>query len=230
MSALALTPDERDDLDCLELHVKQSLEAFVAVGNALAEIRDRRLYREGYDTFETYLADRWGLKHQRAYQLIAGAAVSTIVDKAGLPAPVNEAQARELVPLLNDDPEGLEEAWAEVIDRHGPKPTAAQVRDHVRGDHDPEKPLSAEPGASAERRRRTTAEMCLETLGNVVASVYRWKTTLDPHWTEVTLDPALTVASDDQLERWTKELAEARASVGRVQRMIEAETARRAEP
>lgn len=42
-----------------------------------------------------------------------------------LPAlPVNDAQARELAPLL-DQPEALREAWAEVVDLH-PEPTAAK--------------------------------------------------------------------------------------------------------
>ena len=40
--------------------------SFMNVGRALAEIRDERLYRDDYDTFEDYLAGRWGLDSERA--------------------------------------------------------------------------------------------------------------------------------------------------------------------
>ena len=38
----------------LELVIERGQKAFVAVGNALAEIRDQRLYRETHATFEAY--------------------------------------------------------------------------------------------------------------------------------------------------------------------------------
>jgi len=50
-------------------------EAFVAVGLALKAIRDRRLYRERYGTFEEYSARRWELSRRRGYELCAAAEV-----------------------------------------------------------------------------------------------------------------------------------------------------------
>ena len=37
--------------DC-ELVIDDGLKGFISVGNALAKIRDEKLYRENYDTFE----------------------------------------------------------------------------------------------------------------------------------------------------------------------------------
>ena len=95
MSA-ALTAPERRDLDTLGGVVQRGIDTFVEVGRALAEIRDRKLYRASHGTFEEYAGERWLLSRTRAYQMIDAAAVSTIVDSD---PPANEAQARELAPF-----------------------------------------------------------------------------------------------------------------------------------
>lgn len=68
---------------------------------ALKEIRDKRLYRQHYDTFQDYCRQRWELSRPRAYQLCAASNVmrdlSTIVDTKLLPE--NEAQVRPLTRL-----------------------------------------------------------------------------------------------------------------------------------
>ena len=43
--------------------------SFLEVGMTLKEIRDKRLYRQQYDTFEEYCARRWELSRPRSYQL-----------------------------------------------------------------------------------------------------------------------------------------------------------------
>jgi len=109
-----LTAAETDRLVELEQAVDRGLQTFVEVGLALAEIRDGKLYRASYDTFERYCHERWGFTRQRARQFIDAAAVTTVVVKAGLPAPTNEAQARELVPL-RERPGELETAWRDTL-------------------------------------------------------------------------------------------------------------------
>lgn len=123
-----LMPAEASRLAELELVVERGLATFVEVGAALLEIRDERYYRTTHRTFEDYCRERWDMSRARGYQLMDAArvveAVSTTVDTA----PANEAQARELVPLL-DEPELMREAWAEAS-ANG-EPTAAAVRGAV---------------------------------------------------------------------------------------------------
>lgn len=106
--------------ECEEI-IERGLATFVVVGNALLRIRDGRLYRQEYANFETYCQDRWNLSPSRAYQLIDAAYVSTLVEVG------NEAQARELAPLL-DQPEALRETWERAVEQTDGKPTAAAVR------------------------------------------------------------------------------------------------------
>jgi len=62
-----LTRDDKTDLRRLEKLLQSNLQAFLIAGKTLMEIRDRKLYRENYKTFEAYCADRWNLKRSYAY-------------------------------------------------------------------------------------------------------------------------------------------------------------------
>lgn len=84
-----LTDIEKQALKNYETIIKKGLNTFLEVGQALAEIRDRRLYRETHKTFERYCKDVWDLSKSNAYYQIAGYEtvhllenkMSTIVDK-----------------------------------------------------------------------------------------------------------------------------------------------------
>lgn len=81
-----------DRLTVLEAVIEKKLKSFLEVGAALLEIREERLYRLAYPTFETYCAERWGFTGARARQLML--AVRT---NEGLPVELpNEAAARSL--------------------------------------------------------------------------------------------------------------------------------------
>jgi hypothetical protein len=127
---VTLPGDEARQLADCEAVIERGLKTFVEVGRALMQVRDARLYRAVHGTFEEYAEQRWGLIARRAYQLIDAAAVDgslrTNVHK-DQPLPANEAQARELAPLL-DDPEELRDTWEEANRRTDGKPTAAAVR------------------------------------------------------------------------------------------------------
>lgn len=120
--ALELSESEQARLGELEQTVRVGLKTFVEVGAALLEIRDQRLYRAGYASFEEYCRQELGFSRQRGHQMIQAAEVSTMVDVP------NEAQARELVPLV-DDPPALLEALAEA-GQDGPA-TAEKIRTAV---------------------------------------------------------------------------------------------------
>lgn len=133
--------------ECEEV-IEQGLATFLDVGSALIRIRDARLYRQEYATFDVYCMTRWGFSDRRARHLMEAAQVGTMV-------PVeNERQARELVPLLAE-PERLAIAWQQVVDETGGKPTAAALRSAVRPS--PTSPASASAAATAAQSASTNA-------------------------------------------------------------------------
>ncbi|MBD2565122.1 MULTISPECIES: hypothetical protein [Nostoc] len=67
-----LTEQEISDRLYLERKVER---AFFEAGKALAQLRDRRLYRSTHRTFEEYCRDRFGYTHRRVNYLIAGSVV-----------------------------------------------------------------------------------------------------------------------------------------------------------
>ena len=74
----------QQDLERLERVVRQGLEIFYRVGEALAEIRDRKLYKDlGYSNFRDYLMERWNMKKSRAYQLIDSCEVIENISHGG---------------------------------------------------------------------------------------------------------------------------------------------------
>jgi hypothetical protein len=110
--------------------IERGLGTFVEVGNALLTIRDAKLYRADYDTFEGYCIDRWNLSRKRAYDLTNAAEVVAALSPIGdTPLPTNEAQARALAPL-KDHPEVAAEAMRRATTNG--KATATSVRDAVK--------------------------------------------------------------------------------------------------
>lgn len=109
-----------------EALIERGILAYAEAGTALADIRDRRLYRDGHGTFEAYCRERWGLSRKRAYDLTAAAEVVGVLSPMGDTPPRSERAARELVPL-RDDPERLHATWEATVAKHGPDPTAKQA-------------------------------------------------------------------------------------------------------
>lgn len=81
-----------------------------------------------YASWGEYFSAEFGGSTRHGYRLLEAGRVLEAVTQGSL-APINERQARELAPLL-DEPETLREAWAEVVHLH-PEPTAKQVREVV---------------------------------------------------------------------------------------------------
>ncbi len=74
-----LTTTDRNDLEKYESVIERGYQSFVESGQALLNIRDRRLYRQTHDTFEDYCQERWGFNRARGRQLIeASIAVQTL--------------------------------------------------------------------------------------------------------------------------------------------------------
>lgn len=91
-----LAASEKTQLRELETIISRTKDSFMECGLALGKIRDGRLYRENFGTFETYCEKTWGWKRSQAYRLIAAAEIklSPMGDKVA-----NERQARELAKI-----------------------------------------------------------------------------------------------------------------------------------
>lgn len=107
-----LSADEAQILAHYEEVIARGIKTFVEVGRALMTIRDRKLYRANYATFEAYCRERWDLSRPYAYQLIDAAVVVENLSGITDIVPVNEAQAQ---PLTRLPPEEQMEVWAEVV-------------------------------------------------------------------------------------------------------------------
>ena len=127
---LAAVPDTPPSLTENEAIIERGLGSFVEVGQALARIRDGRQYQATHPTFEAYLQERWQMSRRQGYRLIEAAEVTEAVGVSNLDTPATEGVARELKPLAKG-PEKMAEAWQEAVEKHGPRPTAEQVREKV---------------------------------------------------------------------------------------------------
>ena len=126
-----LTTTEKGELQRHEQVIERGLKTFVDVGSALMAIRDSRLYREKYSTFEDYCRERWGFTRQSANRYIGAAeAVRNIeMEPIGSILPQTESQAR---PLTSLPPEQQREAWQAAVETApNGKITARHVADTV---------------------------------------------------------------------------------------------------
>jgi hypothetical protein len=109
----------------LEKLIAKGQKTFVEVGLALAEIRDLRLYKREYSSFEEYCRKKWGWTRQHAYRLIEAAPVAKCHQLV-----TNESVARELARVEPTRRAGVVQAivaegqpvTAEAIRRHLPPP------------------------------------------------------------------------------------------------------------
>ena len=101
-----LTADERIALGRLEQAVEAGVQAtlqMIEAGKALAEIRDRQLFRDSAKSWETYVTSRFRMTKRRADQVIAFAGIDAVVREMGTAVPeISERAARPLVGLSAD--------------------------------------------------------------------------------------------------------------------------------
>ena len=101
-----LSTTESAELQQCERTIALGLRTFNDVGHALMTVRDGRLYRAQYQTFEAYCVQRWNFTGSRARQLVAAAEVVDVAGSVTTVTVSNEGQARELV-TLKEQPEEL---------------------------------------------------------------------------------------------------------------------------
>lgn len=144
-----LSADERSDLKRCERIIKRGSKVFIAVSEALMEIRDKRLYRENYPTFDEYCKEKWGFTARHGQRLLAAKEVTDNVRPIGR-IPDHESQARPMVGL---PAETQREVWREAIESaDGGKITAERVAE-IAEPHKVEPPAPAaapEPPAAVD--------------------------------------------------------------------------------
>jgi hypothetical protein len=120
--SMILSVEESLSLRACETIIEKGLQTFVEVGNALLNIREARLYRQDFATFEDYCRGRWTMVRRQADRLIQAAEVAENLRPIGL-IPTSESQIR---PLTKLEPEQQRDAW-QTATRLSPKPTAGMV-------------------------------------------------------------------------------------------------------
>lgn len=86
-----LTLNEQSELARREQNIARGLHIWREVGASLCVIRDKRLYRGKYDSFEEYLAAKWGVSRREGYRLIEAAKVAHNVQPSTQPQPTTAA-------------------------------------------------------------------------------------------------------------------------------------------
>lgn len=101
-----LTDDEYADFERCETTIEKGRQTFLEVGAALAEIKERRLYRQYHPSFDAYCREQWEMGKSQAYRLIDAAEIVTELETSPIgdtPLPKTESQARELSKVPAED-------------------------------------------------------------------------------------------------------------------------------
>jgi hypothetical protein len=97
-----LNIDEAHELERCEVVIKQGLNTFIEVGEALFLIRDKRLYRKEFNTFEDYCQQKWSLSKPYVNRIISASQTFSNLTPMGTILPESERQVRPLVGLEKD--------------------------------------------------------------------------------------------------------------------------------
>ena len=122
-----LTGEEIDDRQQLEAVIKKSFTSFLLVGKALVEIRDRKLWRDGFTSFNAYCAEKWGFKKANANFLIQSAEVAGALSEKSANRLANSKQARTLGKVPAPDRERVLEAASQQAATEGRPMTSQDI-------------------------------------------------------------------------------------------------------
>mgnify|MGYP003642692791 CR=1 FL=1 len=118
-----ITRTEIKELQINEEIIERGMRSFIDVGQALSEIRNRRLWKGEYDSFNVYLRVRWGMGDSYASKLITGSEVASRLKDV-----TNENQARELSRVPFTDQEKVLHRAVEMAGNSNRTLTAGDIR------------------------------------------------------------------------------------------------------
>lgn len=119
----ALSEVEMRERDGYESTIRNGWNTFLEVGRALSRIRQKRLYRDHYGTFEEYCRQKWDFSKTHANRLIEAAAVADILTPIGVKV-TSESHVRALVWL---PPQKILAAWKEAEKLAGDGEVTAKI-------------------------------------------------------------------------------------------------------
>ena len=127
-----LTTHEQKQLTSLEAIIERGKQTYIEVGQALMRIRDERLYRQCYSTFELYCQSRWGFTRHAAHDyIIAVEVAANIVETTQQTPSLSQAaalaslpadQQREVAAQTDFAKETVKDVKRKVQEKQGKKP------------------------------------------------------------------------------------------------------------
>ncbi len=140
-----LTEAERAQYETLVNRFRKLNDPWVESMEILAEIRDRRLYRERYDSFEDFCQEELGMSRTNVDRQCQTLAIAQLLP-TNVAKPEKEAHVRPLLGLKNVDQqiEAYQQAVAEAAEKKKPL-TGSMVSRAVREILDAENPGDAAP-------------------------------------------------------------------------------------
>jgi len=135
-STPALTPGERKEWQRALKTIEKGWQAFVEVGAALTGIRESRLYRAEYDSWEEFCRAVVGISKSEANRQIIDAEVvgqlqapNGVIEQDAVTLPAMRSHVRALTKLKR--PEDRRKVWQEIVEHHGDRITAQIVKEKV---------------------------------------------------------------------------------------------------
>ncbi|MEV0337748.1 hypothetical protein AB0H49_01845 [Nocardia sp. NPDC050713] len=121
---------EQEQLSACESSIDSLRIAFWAAGRALQIVRDGRLYRARYSSFDDYVEQRWDMQRSYAHKLIRAWPLAARLHPV---APtINEGQVRELLPVAAEHGEDAAvTVYTTIAGGPGGKVTAGKLREAI---------------------------------------------------------------------------------------------------
>ena len=155
-----VTPEDKAEFKRQHKIVETGVKAFWQVGQALAVIKTRDLWKAGgHKSWDAYCGSVAGMSRGHAHRLMGAAGFLEIVKTSprGDVLPIMEAQVRPLLRL--PEPEQQVAAWGIAVERaEGSQPTATQVREVVTEIMHPDGEVT-KPSSRGQRRGELVAKL-----------------------------------------------------------------------
>lgn len=163
VEVVTLTPAEKHDLRKQEEIIEKGIDTFLDVGNALLTIREHKLYRVEFTTFEEYCRARWKFSKTHANRLIGAASVAADLGEQKI-LPKVEWQLRPLLGLPAAKRRKVWEKVLQVADNKAENITGTMVKKAARKIS----PESFRPSPTGKPGRPSKAAKAQQAAGPVV--------------------------------------------------------------